>query len=244
MIRYSSYEWSGIWSDLCIEQTLMRYSKSDGGLSGGRFRNGESAHRCWVQTLSHISLINRLSQKNETKNIHRDLGATQRLADENAITLVRNWLNDMQPFDDTRDKNLLISFSTGFFSNLEDDINPEKAVEVGKAMQTKLDGQVPTTKIEIKFKVKPLSSLRNDTNAQVTTRVNALKYFNRLVIFAQRESDLEKSLEYELTPFPLSLFSEKDQLMHEANKAAFAQACLKDRVCISSICKAGITNIL
>ena len=48
VVRYSSHEWSGIWTDLCIEQTLMRESKSDGGLSGGRFRNSESAHRCWV----------------------------------------------------------------------------------------------------------------------------------------------------------------------------------------------------
>ena len=231
VIRYSSFEWSGIWSDLCIEQTLMRYSKSDGGLTGGRFRNGDSAHKCWVQTLSHVSLINRMSQKDETKKtIHRDLAPTQRAADAKAIVLVGNWLNDMQPFDKARDKDLLISFSTGFFSRRGDEVNPENAVEVGRAIQTKLDDQIPTAKIETKTKVKPLSSLRNSGNTRGTTQVNALKYFNRLVIFAQRVSNLEKSLEYELTPFPLSLFSEKDQLMHDANKAAFAQECLKDRV--------------
>ena len=49
VVRYSSHEWTGIWSDLSIGQTLMRYSKSDGGLSCGRFRNGELAHRIWVQ---------------------------------------------------------------------------------------------------------------------------------------------------------------------------------------------------
>ena len=186
-----------------------------------------------MQTLSHISLINRLSQKNETNSIvHRDLGASQQLADENAIALVRKWLDDMLPFDESRE---IISFSTGFFSKAGDEINPEKAIEVGKGIQAKLDGQVPTTTIETKSKVKPLSNLRNHASAQVTSRVNALKYFNRLVIFAQRESDLEKSLAYELTPFPLSLFSEKDQLMHEANKASFAQVCLKDRAEISAV---------
>ena len=61
--------------------------------------------------------------------------------------------------------------------------------------------------------------------------MNALKYFNRLVLFAQRESNVEASLgQYELTPIPMSLFSEKNQLMHEGDKASFAQSCLKDKV--------------
>ena len=71
-----------------------------------------------------------------------------------------------------------------------------------------------------------------------TTQVNALKYFNRLVIFAQRESHLEITLGYELTPIPLSLFSEKDQLMHESKKGSFAQICLKNKVIpVDMVCK-------
>ena len=56
VVRYSSNEWSGVWSDLTIEQTLMRNSKSEGGISGGRFRNAESTQRVWVQALDHMSL--------------------------------------------------------------------------------------------------------------------------------------------------------------------------------------------
>ena len=81
------------------------------------------------------------------------------------------------------------------------------------------------------MKVKSLATLRQAaTDFDVTTPINALKYFNRLVLFAQRESNLESSLgEYELTPLPLSLFSEKDQLMREGDKANFAQTCLKEK---------------
>ena len=117
VVRYSSHEWSGIWSDLCIEQILMRTAKSNGGLSGGRFRNGESAHKCWVQTLSQLSLINRLSsEEKNNKILHRELASAQKLADEKAVLSISNWLNDMEPFSSSRDKNLLISFSTGFVS--------------------------------------------------------------------------------------------------------------------------------
>ena len=138
VVRYSSHEWSGIWSDLCIEQTLMWTSKSNGGLSGGRFRNGEFER--WVQTLSNLSLINRLPQKvaSTSENIHRDLALAQRLADEKAIGLVNNWLEEMQPFDGSNAENILISFSTGFISKNDDGINPEKAREVGRKIQLSL----------------------------------------------------------------------------------------------------------
>ena len=95
-------------------------------------------------------------------------------------------------------------------------------MDVGREIQTQLDDQVPSSKIEVKQKVQPLSGLRkNTTNSQVTGEVDAMKYYNRLIIFAQREVNLDAAFEYELSPFPMSLFSTKDQLlMHEADKAA------------------------
>ena len=53
-----------------------------------------------------------------------------------------------------------MSFSTGFTSTADDAVNAERAVEVGREMQTKLDGQSVTSTMEMKFKVQPLSSLR------------------------------------------------------------------------------------
>ena len=38
---------------------------------------------------------------------------------------------------------------------------------------------------------------------------------------------VETSLEYELTPFPLSLFSNKDQKMNKVRKASFSNTSLK-----------------
>ena len=89
---------------------------------------------------------------------------------------------------------------------------------------------VPSTTVETKSKVKSLSTLRENLNTETNNQIPALKYFNRLALFAQRESDLEKSFAYGLCPIPLSLFSEKTQLMHKPDKAEFAQACLKSKV--------------
>ena len=41
---------------------------------------------------------------------------------------------------------------------------------------------------------------------------------------------VETSLEYELTPFPLSLFGYKDHKMNQANKAGFSKTSLKELI--------------
>ena len=64
------------------------------------------------------------------------------------------------PFDNNRDKELLVSFSTGFKSTEGDSVNAERALEVGMEMQIKLDGQSVTSSMAVKSKVKALSSLR------------------------------------------------------------------------------------
>ena len=88
----------------------MKSSKSEGGISGGRFCNAESAQRVWVQTLDHMSLINQLSTKKTCKVIHRDLENAQRLADEKAIIAISNWFEDMQPFNEQTSKEFLVFF--------------------------------------------------------------------------------------------------------------------------------------
>lgn len=56
----------------------------------------------------------------------------------------------------------------------------------------------------------------------------SLKLFSRLIIFTQWDMTVEASLEYQLTPFPLSLFSNKDQKTNKTNKADFSKISLKD----------------
>ena len=160
--------------------------------------------------------------------LHKDLAKTRMKRDAEAIVLVLKWFEENNPFDKDRDKKLLVSFSTGFTSTDNDAVNAERAAEVGREMQTKLDGQSVTSTMEVKFKVQALSSLRKILKVnEKKIHLDSLKLFNRLIIFAQRDMTVEASLAYELTPIPLSLFSNKDQKMNKANKAAFSKTSLK-----------------
>lgn len=209
----------------------MKAAKSEGELSRGRMRNSESGHKCWVQALNHFSHINHRMEKVVKKYspVHKDLATTRMKRDAEAIGRVLQWLEDNNPFDHDRDKQLIVSFSTGFRSTAEDAVNAETATKVGREMQMKLDGQSVSSVMEVKFKVQALSSLRKIPKInEKKIHLNSLKLFNRLILFAQRDMAVQTSLEYELTPFPLSLFSSKDQKMNKANKAVFSTTSLKE----------------
>jgi hypothetical protein len=152
VVRYSSHEWSGIWCDMCIEQTLMKAAKSEGGLSRGRMRNSVSGYKCWVLTLSHFSDVNRGMEENVMKNapLHRDLAKTQMKRDAEAVEVAVKWFEENKPFDMDRNKKLLVSFSTGFTSTGDDSVNAERAAEVGREMQIKLVGQTVTSNMVVK----------------------------------------------------------------------------------------------
>ena len=176
--------------------------------------------------------VNQLSTKKACKILHCDLANSQRLADEKAINPISNWFEDMQPFNEQMPKEYLVSVSTGFISRKGDGVNPEETIDVGNTIQKRLDGKVPSTFVQRKSKVKSLANFwKLVTGSDGTAPIIALKYLNRLVLFAQREDNLESSLGlYELTLIPMSLFSEKDQGMHEDDKATSAKLCLKDKI--------------
>ena len=191
---------------------MIKNSKSKDGISGGSFCNAESTQKVWVQTLDHMSLINQLSTKKACKTIHHDLASAQRLADKKAINAISNWFEDMQPFNEQTPKEFLVSFSSCLISRKGDGVNPEKTIDVGNTMQKK----VPSTAVERNSKIKSLANLwKLVSGSDSTAPINALKYFNCLVLFGQSGHNLESSLGfYELTPIPMSLFPVKDQLMH------------------------------
>ena len=147
VVRCTDHGWSGNWTDLCIEQTCMRSSKSQGGPDRGRMKNSESGHRLWLETLNHMININQVLESNtdevdteDKHDSHKDLGASRRKRDSEAIVIIGQWFDLRNPFDNCRDPKLLVSFATGYVSNEETDlINPEKFMTVGQSMNKTLD---------------------------------------------------------------------------------------------------------
>ena len=99
-----------------------------------------------------------------------------------------------------------------------DGVNCDSAEEVGLAIHRKMDNIAFTdAKISKSDHVKPLAFLYSNIKVgKKDTYINPLTLFTRLVAMVQREDDIEKYFEYELSTLPLSLF--EDGMMRKADK--------------------------
>ena len=114
-VCYSTAKWTGIWTDLGIEQTLMRYCKSCGGLSRGRLRS-ESSQKLWLLNLVHTTKVNQLLMEHlesgRSRPEHPDL--LQRGRDLDCVKKIFTWFGEksLRNTDSTK----LVPFSTGLVS--------------------------------------------------------------------------------------------------------------------------------
>ena len=67
--RRSDRFWAGLWTDLVIEQVLMRELKSCGGLTWGQGVS-ESVRLLWVKTMHHCASVHN-AMSNLTKVLHK-----------------------------------------------------------------------------------------------------------------------------------------------------------------------------
>jgi hypothetical protein len=100
-VRRSGRYWAGLWSDLVIEQTLMRSIKTRGGLTQGHGMN-ESVRHMWALSLNHSAAVHdamiRLSGLNlQTSEKHIDMGTSRCVKDHGDWQKFKMWLEERNP---------------------------------------------------------------------------------------------------------------------------------------------------
>ena len=116
------------------------------------------------------------------------------------------------------------SLSSGLAAKDDDGINCDEAELVGHAIQETLDN-LPYTEstISTNKKIKSLIVLTRGVKVNNgVVYVDPMVLFMRLIILAERSEDSATYFNYELTPYPTSLF--KDYFMRHPNKALLAVA--------------------
>ena len=94
-VRRSNRHWSGLWSDLTIEQTLMRSIKTRGGLTRGRGMS-ESVRHMWTLTLHtcasvHDSMMDLTGLMIKSCEQHVDVIEARRCKDTHDYEKIKNW---------------------------------------------------------------------------------------------------------------------------------------------------------
>lgn len=101
-IRRSKKFWSGIWTDMVIEQSLMRAMKTTGGLTHGRGFSVSSLAR-WIAGMSVCIPVTTAMEdftgiKSVSSEQHLELHHSRKQRDEADLEKVLKWLEEYTPF--------------------------------------------------------------------------------------------------------------------------------------------------
>lgn len=235
-VRRSNKYWAGLWTDLCIEQVLMRSMKSQGGLTRGRGMT-ESVRHQWVYSMHHCAAVQEAmssltNRPHHTSEQHVELGKSRSELDTKDFEKVLEWFEQHNPF--IVEVPTLRSLSSGITASNEDGINCDESEEVGQMIQQSLDGaSVNSAKIKRSDHVKTLQDLKIGIKVgNKSVHIEPAVLFMRCTAIAQRQSeDFESYFNHELSAIPTSLF--KDDFMRKTDKAALARDIMKD---LTNIC--------
>ena len=102
-VRRSNRFWAGLWTDLVIEQVMMRSIKSRGGLTRGRGLTDSVRHQ-WIYSMHkcagiHDAMTTMTKLKSSTSEQHVDLGASRCNRDFKDLKKIQGWFNSHEPFD-------------------------------------------------------------------------------------------------------------------------------------------------
>lgn len=224
-IRRTNKFWSGIMSDMTIEQTLMRSMKTSGGLTKGRGITDNVLTR-W--TMSMVFLQNVFEQvenfcgvSSATTEQHINMRSSRVTRDNADVEKLDLWFAEHPPFPEGTE---LLSISTGVVGNST--INCHLAGEIGAQMISRVVG---LNSNYVKFKrndrVLSLATVSNSIKIDSTPiPIDPLLLFQRMCIAKETEQNLKNHFTYELTPFPLALFTEEG--MRKGTKSTLYNAFL------------------
>ncbi|KAK6168833.1 hypothetical protein SNE40_020007 [Patella caerulea] len=229
-VQRTEHPLNGLWSDLTIEQFLMASLKSRSGLTHGKGLS-ESVRYQWVHTMHHRAAIHDAmttltGRRRTSSNQHVELGTSRKHRDQADLAKFRQWLDNHNPFEPGIP--VLRSLSTGITAT--EDINCDRAEEVGYKIQTSLDNK-PCTEAKIKRKdqIRTLQDLLPGVRVgKKVIHVDPTTLFLRCVEVAKRlGSDFRAFFRYEMCSVPTSLF--KDNCMLKTQKSALAAKLLVER---------------
>ncbi|KAJ8887394.1 hypothetical protein PR048_013609 [Dryococelus australis] len=219
-IRRSNKFWSRIWSDMTIEQTLMRSMKSSGRLTHSR-GICESVLSTWIlgmpashdvfEATDQFSGVNFVNTEQHVDA--RDSQITR--DDDDDVCKMCKWFQDHHPFPYMQQ---LMSIATGVTGN--DIITCHYTLNVGIfAMKEIVGSNLNGVKLKRCDKVVPLLNVNNYLKIHDSiVPVDSLLLFRRISVLKKCEEELCEYLRYKLAPFPLSMFDEAG--MQKTKKSA------------------------
>ena len=191
-IRSSEKSWSGIFADMTIEQVLMKSMKTSCGLTNGHGIS-DSVIAKWILSTTALTEV-----CNEMEKFCYVSSDTSEQHVDTRVTRIKRDTLDLEKNNEFFEKyNLFVQskFVMSIYSGIvgTESINRKLRDRLSMTSSIKIGGDVVT--------------------------INPLLIFQRISLNLKNQEDMKKYLQYELAPFPLSLFDKNG--MRKTSKSSF-----------------------
>ena len=186
----------------------------------------ESVRHNWIYSMHksasvHDAMCTLTQLQHITSEQHVELGQSRRECDTHGCKKTVHWFGDHKPFDLATPK--IRSLTTGLTARNDDDINCDRAEEVGVEIQKILDNCCFTAaSIKRKDHIRTLQNLQSGIMVgKKTVHIDPGILFMMCTAISHREGeDSVPSFRYEITAIPTAVF--KDSFTRKPSKADLA----------------------
>ena len=239
--RNKALFWSGTWTDMVIEQCLMRSGKTTGGLINITHR--EAAKTVWLLA-AHIiaqysdglrSLTNNYSGTWSAQ--HRDMSNARVKNDALHMEKFLNFLKSHNPFS-TPDGKSLVNISTGLIA--DERVNVERADEIGRKIQSSITGRsIGNMSFKRSEQVVTFSVMKKGVSIAPGEKihVSTAELSQRLIAIASLSQQPDPNLySYELSSVAPAIFTD-DGVMRKTQKSQLGKYLteLSSDICVKSV---------
>lgn len=245
VMRHNPGIWNGIWSDMFIESTFMRYGHGKGGIVGITLK--PETPKTWVLSL-HIcskleSDITEMvdGENNTTQNVHKGESQARIVSDGKDREGIRHKLEMcINPLDPGSHPDDIVNIVSGIVG--PSTVNVHDFVAIGSEQMSEFEatwlehfhhtiGKRVTTMAVTKESVSVGETKVFDTNL-IYSRVIGLQASSRAI-------DIKQLLAHELAPIPTSMFTDAGEM-----RCLKAKSVLKNQLQVEvSLRKASSTDV-
>ena len=217
VMRHNPGLWNGIWSDMFIESTFMRYGHEAGGLVGLMLQ--PSAVSRWALSLHVCSQLRvdlasmKDGKKNTVMTSHKEETKARIQSDAVDREKVRATLSTfIDPFQSNSHPVGILNIANGLVS--DNNVNADSSLEIGQQQMAEFESGWPASfHGTLKKKVTTMTSNKKSIKIDGAPVFDTDLIYTRVIGLQQsRDLNIKEVLKYELSLVPPALFDENGDM--------------------------------
>ncbi len=226
VMRHIEGSWNGIWSDMFIETTFMRYGHGKGGIIGITLKPQTlktwalSLHAC-SQIVGDIAHMGDENVSRRSQGLHKEeMNARIEVDGQDRLGLRKKLELCIDPLNPDGHPDSIVNIVSGCIA--PSSVNVHDAVSIGKQQMDDFKRKWPAGFQEtITKKVETMSVTRKHIQVGETNVIDTNIIYQRIMGLqaSSREVDLESVLSYELAPVATSMFTDAGDLRIATSKS-------------------------